>query len=109
MEKHNAMLSRYSLYGDPSHWNGNIQEDPEGRWLKWRDTEAYVQYALAHGYVPSPPEESTPQVREEMVEQARHAQVEMFDPAELATIDDSEDVYDRMIRTQSSERFDDEV
>lgn len=108
MEKHNAMLSRYSLYGDPSTWNGNIQEDLEGRWLKWLDAESYVQYALEHGYMPSPPIESKPQVREDMVETNSHTQVEMFEVEDLP-LDDSEDVYDRMVRTQSSERFDDEV
>jgi hypothetical protein len=46
------MVKRYSLYGDYNSWSGNIQEDPEGQWLKWKDTESYVQYALAHGYVP---------------------------------------------------------
>jgi hypothetical protein len=69
------------LYGDYASWNGNIQEDLEGRWLKWKDTEAYVQYALAHGYVPPGVEDSTPKLREAMVDSKyeEQLQTELFD------------------------------
>jgi hypothetical protein len=60
------MILRYSLYGDVSTWNGNVQEDVEGQWLKWKDTEAYVEYALANGYTPPIVEEPKPKVREGM-------------------------------------------
>jgi hypothetical protein len=94
------MLPRYSLYGDYTTWNGNIQEDLEGRWLKWKDTEAYVQYALAHGYTPPAMEQPTP-AQVAMVNTAVE-QLEMYALVEG-------DVEDATIIQQANERFDDEV
>ncbi len=97
------MIPRYSLYGDASTWNGNVQEDVEGRWLRWKDAESYVQYALANGYTPAPIGEPTPQPLLEMVDVAEN-QLEMFDPT---PVEEDGDIYD-LIVGQAKARFDDE-
>ena len=97
------MLPRFSLYGDPSVWNGNVQEDVEGRWLRWKDAESYVLYALAHGYVPPTVDEPTPQPALAMIDVVEN-QLEMFDPTPT---EDDGDVYD-LVMGQAKERFDGE-
>ena len=92
------MTPRYSLYGEPGIWNGNVQEDVEGRWLKWKDAESYVQYALAHGYIPPTPMESTPKLQKGKIGEVITDDLEPTMMSELPLGGDQQsDLYDIMM------------
>ena len=48
------MIPRFSLYRELNQWDGDIQEDTNGRWVRWNDVSGYVVYALEHGFVATP-------------------------------------------------------
>ena len=78
------MIPRFSLYGTVDRWSGDIQEDLQGRWLKWLDVEEYVQYALTNGYTPPPPSVITTAIVETLSERAiKYKQGELFPTDDL--------------------------
>ena len=48
-------IRRFDLYAEPEVWAGNIQGHDAGHWAQWKEVSPYVDYALAHGYVPPAP------------------------------------------------------
>lgn len=53
------MIPRFSLYQDPQRWSGDIKEDPNGEWVRWKDILEYITFAEGHGFTPSIPEQTS--------------------------------------------------
>ena len=93
------MIPRYSLYGTVDRWHGDIQEDIEGAWLKWKDTESYVHYALKHGFTPPVSVTSTIVIVETVSERAlKYEQGELF-PTDDLPIESDKDLVELMENT----------
>ena len=90
------MIPRFNLYGVATQWDGNIQQDIEGAWLLWKDTEAYVEYALANGYIPTPVVETTNIIVETPSERViKYEQGELF-PTDDIPEDNNKDLVEFM-------------
>jgi hypothetical protein len=93
------MIPRFSLYGDPAAWKDDIQEDPQGRWVHWKDVEPYIQYCLDHGVSFDQPER-TPMILPERLTDDAVDHLRTIDDIELAEdivpmdSDDSDEVTD---------------
>ena len=92
------MFPRFSLYSDMTQWNGDIREDPRGQWTHWRDMVPYVEYALAHGFVPAVPATDEPQPSEPMVE--RDSDEVLTPTIDDLPLDDTDDVYELITGAQ---------
>ena len=54
------MIPRFSLYRDISQWDKDIQEDPNGQWVRWKDVMAYVPVTETYDPALGGPSEYTP-------------------------------------------------
>ena len=98
------MIPRFSLYRDPSNWNSDIQEDPQGQWVKWKDVEPYLDYSATHGFVTTQPQ--TQDIKQLPMFGEDTQVLEILDEDDLL-LDDGEDVYDLI--TKSKRRDYDDV
>lgn len=98
------MFPRFSLYSDITQWNGDIREDPRGQWTRWRDMAPYVEYALAHGFIPAPLPEDEPLSMAPMVE--RESDEVLTPTIDDLPLDNTEDVYE-LITGQHTNTIDD--
>lgn len=90
------MIPRFSLYRDVSNWNSDIQEDANGRWVRWKDVEPYLDYSTAHGFVVTPPT-PTQDIKQLPMFGDIDEELGNLDEDNLP-LDDGEDVYDLMTK-----------
>jgi hypothetical protein len=89
------MIQRYSLYGTPEQWAGNIQADAGGRWVRWADIVPYLEYCEQQGFQP-PEQLELPEVGvtiDMMVGEMDNTIVTNDDDHELP-LDGGEDLYE---------------
>lgn len=95
------MIRRFSLRGEFGTWAGNIEEDPQGAWVRWKDILPYL---------PEHPDYvTTEDVRREQYESNLQEQASIRgqdvtgDPLEVEDDEDLEDIqgdlYDIVTRT----------
>lgn len=92
------MLPRYSLYGSLEDWKGSIEEDPGGRWVRWKDVAPYLAYCQAHGFVVKPEVIDPLQGKSDDYDDYYEDIIITEDDDHEVPLDDGEDVYDLLTK-----------